>query len=63
MEVTMVQDAMGTHLDWRHEDLTAHMIDWFWSNMEKGFLLWHPAQHEPPADPDFPKVSARIRQA
>jgi len=47
MEVTMVQDAMGTHLDWKHEDLTAHMIDWFWSNMEKGFLLWHPAQHEP----------------
>jgi hypothetical protein len=23
------------------------MIDWFWSNMEKGILLWHPNQHEP----------------
>jgi hypothetical protein len=23
------------------------MIDWFWSNMEKGFVLWHPEQHEP----------------
>ena len=22
------------------------MIDWFWSNMEKGFVLWHPEQHE-----------------
>jgi hypothetical protein len=22
------------------------MIDWFWSNMEKGFILWHPDQHE-----------------
>lgn len=20
------------------------MIDWFWSNMEKGFLLWHPEE-------------------
>ena len=43
----MVQDAMGTHLDWQHEDVTPRMIDWFWSNMEKGFLLWHPSQHEP----------------
>ncbi len=47
MEVNMVQDAMGTHLDWKHEGVTPQMIDWFWSNMEKGFLLWHPAQHEP----------------
>lgn len=47
MEVSMVQDALGTHLDWKHEEVTARMIDWFWSNMEKGFLLWHPAQHEP----------------
>ncbi|NTV73291.1 MAG: hypothetical protein HGA66_03680 [Holophaga sp.] len=47
MEVSMVQDAMGTHLDWKHEEVTARMIDWFWSNMEKGFLLWHPSQHEP----------------
>ena len=23
------------------------MIDWFWSNMEKGFVLWHPSEHEP----------------
>jgi hypothetical protein len=23
------------------------MIDWFWSNMEKCNLLWHPEQHEP----------------
>jgi hypothetical protein len=23
------------------------MIDWFWSNMEKGFVLWHPTEHEP----------------
>lgn len=45
MEVT--QDQMGTHLDWTHEGITPKMIDWFWSNMEKSFLLWHPAQHEP----------------
>jgi len=45
MQVT--QDTMGTHLDWQHEGVTPKMIDWFWSNMEKGFLLWHPEQHEP----------------
>jgi hypothetical protein len=22
------------------------MIDWFWINMDKGFMLWHPEQHE-----------------
>ena len=39
-------DALGTHLDWQHEGVTPRMIDWFWSNMEKGFILWHPEQHE-----------------
>ncbi|QCX34413.1 hypothetical protein FDN13_12290 [Caloramator sp. E03] len=47
MKTKLVQDAMGTHLDWEHEGITPKMIDWFWSNMEKGFLLWHPDQHEP----------------
>lgn len=47
METKLVQDSMGTHIDWKHEGVTAKMIDWFWSNMEKGFILWHPAQHEP----------------
>ena len=40
-------DGKGTHLEWSHDGVTPRMIDWFWSNMEKGFLLWHPAQHEP----------------
>lgn len=47
MKTELTQDAMGTHLDWEHEGITPKMIDWFWSNMEKSFLLWHPAQHEP----------------
>lgn len=47
MKYTVSQDAMGTHIDWEHEGVTARMIDWFWSNMEKGFILWHPEQHEP----------------
>lgn len=47
MEARVTQDAMGTHLDWEHEGITPRMIDWFWSNMEKGFVLWHPEQHEP----------------
>lgn len=46
MEHTISHDAMGTHIDWRHDGVTARMIDWFWSNMEKGFILWHPEQHE-----------------
>jgi hypothetical protein len=40
-------DSLGTHIDWEHEGVSARMIDWFWSNMEKGFILWHPEQHEP----------------
>jgi hypothetical protein len=58
MEHTISHDAMGTHIDWRHDGVTARMIDWFWSNMDKGFILWHPEQHEalewavPPKDGD-----------
>lgn len=47
MEYTITQDAHGTHLDWSHENVSSEMIDWFWSNMEKCFLLWHPEEHEP----------------
>lgn len=46
MTMKLTQDSMGTHLDWEHEGVTPKMIDWFWSNMEKGFILWHPSQHE-----------------
>jgi hypothetical protein len=44
---TINQDSLGTHIDWAHEAVTASMIDWFWSNLEKCFLLWHPQEHEP----------------
>jgi hypothetical protein len=47
MEMQIIQDENGTHIDWRHEGVTPKMIDWFWSNMEKGFLLWHPQEHQP----------------
>ncbi len=47
MEMKISHDSAGTHIDWEHEGVTAKMIDWFWSNMEKGFILWHPSQHEP----------------
>lgn len=39
-------DALGTHFDWTHDGITPRMLDWFWMNMEKGFMLWHPEQHE-----------------
>jgi len=65
MDVKVMQDAAGTHLDWSHEGVTPHMIDWFWSNMEKGILLWHPEQHEPliwavPVVPGDPQGSVHI---
>ena len=47
MDHIVSHDALGTHLDWSHDGVTARMIDWFWSNMDKCFILWHPSQHEP----------------
>ena len=45
MKRTETEEAMV--LEWELENVTPRMIDWFWSNMEKCNLLWHPAQHEP----------------
>lgn len=47
MDIEIEHDALGTHFDWTLDGVTPRMIDWFWSNMEKGFVLWHPEQHEP----------------
>ncbi|MFV0436515.1 MAG: hypothetical protein ACK5PS_03870 [Desulfopila sp.] len=47
MDYEVTYDGTATHLDWKLEDVNARMVDWFWSNMEKAFILWHPAQHEP----------------
>jgi len=47
VDIRVTQDQAGTHIDWEHDGVTARMIDWFWSNMEKANLLWHPEQHEP----------------
>ncbi len=45
--MTVRQDEKGnTHIDWELEGVTPKMIDWFWANMEKGFHLWHPNEHE-----------------
>ena len=46
LEYEVSHDARGTHIDWALTGVTAEMIDWFWSNMEKGFVLWHPEEHE-----------------
>ncbi len=47
MNIDIKHDALGTHFNWQLDGVTPRMIDWFWSNMEKGFVLWHPEQHEP----------------
>jgi hypothetical protein len=60
MDYVVSHDALGTHIDWSLESVTARMIDWFWSNMEKGFVLWHPEQHEPLLWPVPPKHGAPL---
>lgn len=47
MDIDVKHDSLGTHFDWELDGVTPRMIDWFWMNMEKGFILWHPEQHEP----------------
>lgn len=45
--MAMKQNEQGwTHIDWELQNVTPRMIDWFWSNMEKGYILWHPSQHK-----------------
>lgn len=46
MKFDISHDGRCTHIDWTLDGVTAQMIDWFWSNMEKGFILWHPEEHE-----------------
>lgn len=49
MEVNMKvrqDEKNNTHVDWELEGVTPKMIDWFWANMEKGYYLWHPSEHE-----------------
>ncbi|MCX8021741.1 MAG: hypothetical protein N2745_03105 [Syntrophorhabdaceae bacterium] len=41
------QDENGwTHIEWELEDVTPKMLNWWWCNMEKGFALWHPIEHQ-----------------
>lgn len=66
MQHSIRQDDIGTHVDWSLEGVTAHQIDWFWSNMEKGFILWHPEQHEPlswPVPPQHGDLRGAIHNA
>jgi len=42
---TWQDDHPWTHIDWELEGVTPRMLNWFWSNMEKGDYLWHPNQH------------------
>lgn len=46
MEYTVTQLENGwTYFDWELSGVTAEMIDWHWSNLDKTFLLWHPSDH------------------
>ncbi len=38
-------DTELTSVYWEMEEVTPTMIDWFFSNMERGYNLWHPNQH------------------
>lgn len=35
-----------THISWTLEGVTAKMLDWHWSNLDKTYALWHPVDHE-----------------
>jgi hypothetical protein len=66
MQFTVRHDALGTHVDWSLVGVTATQIDWFWSNMEKAFILWHPEQHEPlswPVPPQHGDLRGAIHNA
>src|SRR5580692_8597641 len=43
MDYGISHDELGTHLEWKHDEVTARMIDWFWSNMEKGLSFGIPS--------------------
>ena len=46
MKKKVWQDEKGaTHIDWELEDVTPRMLNWFWCNLEKCDILWHPNQH------------------
>lgn len=45
--ITTEYDGVGINFRWSLEGVRPKLIDWFWSNMEKGFLLWHTEEHGP----------------
>jgi hypothetical protein len=46
LRIRQEEDRKGwTHIDWELEGVTPKMLNWFWSNMDKAFFLWHPGQH------------------
>ena len=47
MRMKRIETDDAMILEWALDNVTPRMIDWFWSNMEKCNLLWHPEQHEP----------------
>jgi len=47
MTMKRIETDEAMTLEWTLDNVTPRMIDWFWSNMEKCMLLWHPSQHEP----------------
>lgn len=45
MERKLNFDENGTHIDWHLKGVLVDQLDWFWSNMEKCDMLWHPNEH------------------
>lgn len=45
MEV-WVDEREYVHIDWKLDGVTSKMLNWWWCNMEKGFVLWHPDEHK-----------------
>ncbi|MBS7605353.1 MAG: hypothetical protein QXR84_02345 [Candidatus Bathyarchaeia archaeon] len=41
-----VDEKSCVHIDWELDGVTSKMLNWWWCNMEKGFVLWHPKEHK-----------------
>ncbi len=42
----MKDEGKWPSVSWKLKGITAEMLDWWFCNLDKGFLLWHPKDHK-----------------
>lgn len=45
MAVRQEHQGQWTHVEWTIDGVTPRMLDWYWTNLDKGFALAHPTEH------------------